>query len=117
VTLPSGSPGYFFPNNKIAIFRTKLATPIELEAGKWEAGLVEISYPKGYRRRIQYNKLRYDPTVNQFHVKHYESLYDLVINRPQFQESSKRETFMKIFSEYLHKYMPPDEPSKKLLNT
>jgi len=46
VTLPSGSSGFHFPNNTIANYRTKLATPIELEPNKWEVGLVEISYPE-----------------------------------------------------------------------
>jgi hypothetical protein len=46
VTIPSDSSGYYFPRNKIENFRTKLATPIELEHNKWEVGLVEISYPK-----------------------------------------------------------------------
>jgi len=31
VTLPSDSFGYYFPVNSIADFRTKLATPLELE--------------------------------------------------------------------------------------
>jgi hypothetical protein len=43
VTLPSD-----FPHNTIANVKTKLATPIELEHDKWEVGLVELSYPKGY---------------------------------------------------------------------
>ena len=45
VTLPSDSSSYYFPSNIIANFKTKLATPIELQPEKWEVGLVEISYP------------------------------------------------------------------------
>jgi len=47
VTLPSDSSGYYFQANTIAEFRTKLATPLELEQGKCEVGLIEIFYPKG----------------------------------------------------------------------
>jgi hypothetical protein len=45
VTLPSDSSVYCFPNNTIANFRTKLATPIEVEPGRSKIGLVDISYP------------------------------------------------------------------------
>jgi hypothetical protein len=47
VTLPLDSSGNYSPSNRIANFKTKLATPIELEPNKWDVGLVEISYPKG----------------------------------------------------------------------
>ena len=46
VTLPLDSSGNYSPSNRIANFKTKLATPIELEPNKWDVGLVEISYPK-----------------------------------------------------------------------
>jgi len=49
VTLPSDSSAYYFPANKIDDFRTKLATPLELEHDKREVGLLEISHPKGYK--------------------------------------------------------------------
>jgi len=42
VTLPSGRSGCYFPANTIADFRTKLATPLELEHDIWEVGLVEM---------------------------------------------------------------------------
>ena len=58
IKLPSDSSGYYFPANTIADFRTKLATPLELEHDKWEVGLVEISYPKGYKKRFLHNTLR-----------------------------------------------------------
>jgi len=51
-TLPSDSSGYYFPANTIADFRTKLATPLELEHGKWEVRLIEISYPKEYKNGL-----------------------------------------------------------------
>jgi hypothetical protein len=43
VTLPSDSSGLYFLANTIANFTIKLATPIELQRGKWEVGLGEIS--------------------------------------------------------------------------
>jgi len=52
VILPSDSSGYYFPANTIAYFRTKLATPHELEHGKWEISLIEISYPKEYKNGL-----------------------------------------------------------------
>jgi hypothetical protein len=88
VTLPSDSTGYFFPNTT-ASFTTKLATPIELEPDKWEVGLVEVSCPKGYKKRIQYNTLRLDSTEINFPVKHYESIYDLSTNIPVIRISQK----------------------------
>jgi len=85
VTLPSKSSGYYFPANTIADFRTKLATPLELEHGKWEVGLIEISYPKGYKKRSLHNTLRLDSGEIIFPLKHYESGCDLTII-PQFYE-------------------------------
>jgi hypothetical protein len=58
VTLPSDSSCYYFPANTKTDFRTKLATPLELEHDKWEVGLVKISYPKGYKKRYLYNTRR-----------------------------------------------------------
>jgi hypothetical protein len=60
VTLPSDSYGLYFPANTIANFSTKLATPLELQHGKWEVGLVEISYPNGYKKRFRRNTIRLD---------------------------------------------------------
>jgi hypothetical protein len=77
VTLPSDSSGSYFPRNKLANFKTKLATPIELESDKWEVGVVEISYSKGYWKRMIHNTLRLESVEIKFPVKHYESLYDL----------------------------------------
>jgi len=57
VTLPSDSPRYYFPANTIADFRTKLANLLELEHDKWEVGLVEMSYPKGYKKPYLHNTL------------------------------------------------------------
>jgi hypothetical protein len=42
VTLLSDSSGNYFPVNAIAVFRTKLATPLELKDG-----IVQIYYSKG----------------------------------------------------------------------
>jgi len=117
VTLPSDSSGYFFPNNTIAHFRTKLATPIELDPDRWEVGLVDISYPKGYRKQFLYNTLRVNSTEIKFPVKHYESLYDLIAHLPYFLESPKREQFMNTFSEYINRYITEEGAGKKLLRT
>ena len=59
VTLPPDSSGCF-PSNTIAKFKTKLATPIELKPDEWEVGLVEISCPKGCKKRFLLNTLRLD---------------------------------------------------------
>jgi len=77
VTLPSDISGYDFPSNTIGNFKTKLATPIEIEPNKWEVGLVEISYPKGYKKPFLLNTLRLESAEISFPVKHYESVYDL----------------------------------------
>ena len=73
VTLPSGSSGFHFPNNTIANYRTILATRIEVEPKEWEVELVEISYPKGYKKCFRHNIIRLDLQVI-FPVKDYESL-------------------------------------------
>jgi hypothetical protein len=78
VTSPSDSSGYYFLSNTIANFKTKLATPLELQPNKWEVGLVEISYPKGCKKLFLLNTLRLDSEEISFPVKHYESLYDLI---------------------------------------
>ena len=63
-------------------FRTKLATTLELEHDKWEVGLVEISYPKGYKKRYLHNTLRLGSDDIIFPVKHLESVFDLLTNIP-----------------------------------
>jgi len=102
--LPSDSSGYYFPANTIADFRTKLATPLELEHDKWEIGLVEISYPKGYKKSYLHNTLRLGSESIIFPVKHYESVFDLLTNIPQFFEHSANENVIRIFSNYINKY-------------
>jgi len=57
VTKPSDTSGYNFAPNTLADFRTKVATPLELEHDKWEVGLVEVCYPKGYKKRFWHNTL------------------------------------------------------------
>lgn len=114
VTLPSDSSGFYFPANTIADFRTKLATPLELEHDKWEVGLVEISYPKGYKKRFLHNTLRIGSEEIIFPVKHYESVFDLLTNIPPFFEPSINENFIRIFSNYINKYK---KQSKDLFNS
>ena len=91
VTLPSDSSGYL-PRNTTANFRNKLATPIELEPDKWEVGLVEIPYPKGYKKCLLHNTVRLDSMEIKFPIKHYESVYDLTANKPRFFKSPKNQT-------------------------
>jgi hypothetical protein len=75
-----------------------------LEPNKWEVGLVNISYPNGYKKRFRHNILRLDSQDIPFPVKHYESMLDLVNNIPELLEPSKKEKFMRRFSEYLNIY-------------
>jgi len=114
IALPSDSSGYYFPANTIADFRTKLATSLELEHDKWEVGLVEISYPKGYKKRFLHNTLCLDSEEITFPVKHYESMFDLLTNIPRLLQPSIKENFNRIFSEYINKY---PEQSNKLVSS
>ena len=92
VTLPSDSSGYYFPANTIADFRTKLATPLELEHYKWEVGLVHISYPKGYKKRYLHNTLRLGSEDIIFPVKHYESVVIFSQIYPNFSNGLQTKT-------------------------
>ena len=114
ITLPSDSSGYYFAANTLADFRTKLATPLELEHDKWEVGLEEILYPKGYKKRFLYHTLRADSEEITFPVKHYVSMFYLLTNIPRLFEPSIKENFIRIFSEYINKY---EEQSKELFSS
>jgi len=83
ILLPHSS-AYYFSDNTITDFRTKLATPLELEHDTWEFGTVEISYPKGYKKRVSGNTLRLDSEEITFPVKHYKSVFDFLTNIPRF---------------------------------
>ena len=49
LTLPSNSSMEFFPNNRLNNFTTRLHSQIDLgQAGTWEVGLCEISYPHNW---------------------------------------------------------------------
>jgi len=87
-----------------------------LQHNKWEVGLVEISYPNGYKKRFRHNTIRLDSQDVIFPVKEYESMLDLLTNIPDLLEPSKKEKFMPIFSEYLNKYTQ-EEPSTQLFNS
>jgi len=116
VTLPSDSSGFYYPANTIANFTNKLPTPLDLQHNKWEVGLVEISYPNSYKKRFRHNTIRLDSQDVIFPVKDYESMLDPFTNIPDFLEPSKKEKFMRIFSEYLNKYTQ-EEPSTQLFNS
>ena len=115
VTLPSDSSAYYFPQNTIANFRTKLATPIELKPHKWEVALVEISYPKGCKKHAEYNVLRLDSREIKFPARHYKSLYELLTILTRYFKSPEKELFITKFNSHLNKYKIPHENSKELL--
>jgi hypothetical protein len=115
VTLPSDSSGNYFPHNTMANFRTNLATPIEVEDEKWEVGLVETTYPKGYKKRVQNNTVRLDSTNIKFPVKHYNTLHELVTHLARhYKSSNKREELMKAYSECLNSYLFPTGVTNEL---
>jgi hypothetical protein len=87
-----------------------------LQHNKWEVVLVEISYPSGYKKRFRHNTIRLDSQEIIFPVKDYESMLDILTNIPDLLEPSKKERFMRIFSEYLNKYRE-EEASKQLFNS
>jgi hypothetical protein len=93
VTLPSDSSSLYFAANTIGNFTTKLATPLELQHDKCEIGLVEISYPNGYKKRIKHNTIYLDSQEIIFPVKDYESMLDLLRNIPYLLEASKKRKF------------------------
>ena len=71
LVLPSDSSiYYYFPRNTITNFRTKLTTSIEIERYRLEVELIEISYTKGYKKRIQHNVPRLGSRVIKLPVKH-----------------------------------------------
>jgi len=75
-----------------------------LEHDRWEVGLVEVSYPKGYKKRFWHNTLRLGTVEIIFPVKHYGSVFDLLTNVPQFFKPPIYANFNRIFSEYINKY-------------
>jgi hypothetical protein len=94
VVLPSDSSAYYFPRYTISNFRTKLTTPIELEPDKWEVGLVEISYPKGYKKQPLHNTLRLDSMEIKFPVRHYTSLHDIFVTlEKHFKTPDEKQEF------------------------
>jgi len=65
---------------------------------------VEISFPKGYKKRYLHNTLHLVSPDIILPVKHYESVFDLLTNQSQFFEPSANENFIRIFSNYINKY-------------
>ena len=72
-----------------------------MEHGKWEVGLIGISYLKEYIKRSLLNIFRLDSEEITFPVKHYESVFDRI---PQIYEPSINENFVHVFSNYINKY-------------
>ena len=87
-----------------------------MQHNKWEVGLVEISYPNGYKKGFRHNTIRLDSQQVIFPVKAYESMLDLLTNITHLLEPSKKKTFMRIFNQYLNKYTE-EEPSTQLFNS
>ena len=67
-------------------------------------GLVEVSYPKGYKKRFLNNTLRLDSEEITFPLKHYESMFHLLTNMLRLFEPSIKANIIRIFSEYINKY-------------
>jgi hypothetical protein len=113
VTLPSDSSGPYYPANTIANYTTILALPLELKPNKWEVGLVQISYPNDYKKLFRHNIIRLDSQDVLFPVKNLESMLDLVTDIPHLLKPSKKERFMRIFSEYLNTYAQEREETRQ----
>jgi len=111
VVLPSDSSSYYFPRNTIANFRTKLATPIEIEHDKWEVGLIEISYPRGYKKKLQQNILLSGSQEIKFPVQHYRSMVDLIGTLSPFLKTSEKNEFVTIYNTHLDNFIPLDGPA------
>jgi hypothetical protein len=84
-----------------------------MEHDKWEVGLVEISYPKWYKKRYLSNTLRLGSEDIIFPVK-LMIVFQLLTNIPQIFELSANENFFRIFSNYIYKY---EGQSKELFNS
>ena len=74
-----------------------------MQPDTWEVGVVEISYPKGCKKRFLHNSIRLGSEEFTFPVKHYESLLDLLTNTPRLLQPSIKENFIRIFNEYINK--------------
>jgi hypothetical protein len=80
-----------------------------LQHSKSDVGLVEISYPNGYKKRFRHNPIRLDSQEIIFLVKDYQSMLDHLTKIPNLFVPSKKEKFMRIFSKYLNKYTEKEE--------
>jgi hypothetical protein len=97
------------------ISQKKLATPVELEPDKWEVGLVEISYPKVYKKQQLHNTVRLDSMEIKFPVRHYTSLHDIFVTlKKHIKTPDEKQEFVNTFHGYLNKYVPSDGYVKEL---
>ena len=117
VTLSSDSSDYFFPCNTVANFRKKNSYPDWNWSWQMGGSLVEISYPKGYKKRLLHNVIYLDWIEIKFPVRNYKSLYDTIVSVAVFLVSSKKEKFITIFSGDLNKYFNGDGFTTELCNT
>jgi phosphopantetheine adenylyltransferase len=98
LVLPPGSSAYYFLRNTISNCKTKLAIPVEIEPDKQEAGLVEISYPKGYKKQPLHNTLRLHSMEIKFPLRHYTSLHDnFVMRKKYFNTPDENQQFVRDF--------------------
>ena len=101
--MPSESYGYYFPLIKIADFRTILGTALELEHDKWDVGLVELAYPKGYKQRYLHNTLCLD-SEDIIIFKALSICFRPSHKYKQILKPSANENLIRIFSNYINKY-------------
>jgi hypothetical protein len=116
VVLPSDNSGHYFPRNTLANYTTKLSTPIELEPNIWEVGLVEISYPKGYKKQPLHNILKVHSMEIEFPIRHYTSLRVFFLSlKRHFKTPEEKQDFVSTFHTYLNKHVPLDGYATELL--
>jgi hypothetical protein len=90
--------------------------PIELKHDDWEVGLVEISYPTGYRKRIINSTLRLGNVKFNFPVKHYANMLDLAMElSKRYKKGSKEaEVFYIAYENALKPYAWPETVTSEL---
>jgi hypothetical protein len=89
--------------------------PIDLKREEWEVGLVEISYPTGYRKRNRHSTLRLGKVKINFPVKHYDNMSDLAKQLSKHYKKLSRavEEFYTQFNEALKPFIMPNEVTEE----
>jgi hypothetical protein len=112
LTLPSNSSTKYFPENKVAHFKTKLANPISL-SGDWEVALFEIQYQHSwnnlskkdgtfsYSQRIRIDgEERHGQNTVSLPSGYYNTGNDLVLAINNLIESTARKFELPIFTKF-----------------